>query len=93
MTSIHNAEESENLRLDMARNQLLILNVVLTVTTVVIGFCGYITGIFGMNLDQTTWLQDVYGIFTVVFVSTLLFIIIGGCSLVCFLMKYEYIPC
>ena len=43
-TQMQNAEESESLRLDSARNQLMIVNAVLSVVTGVIGFCGYITG-------------------------------------------------
>lgn len=90
---IRNAEESENLRLDLARNQLLIVNIVLSVLTCAIGFCAYVTGIFGMNLDQTLWLQDVYGVFTGVVISTLLFMVIVGAGVVYLLMYFEYVPC
>jgi hypothetical protein len=44
-------------------------------------FSAYITGVYGMNLDQTTTIQNVYGIFEAVFTTTfaLIFIITGTC--------------
>lgn len=54
-------------------------NTTLTIATVAIGFSAYITGVYGMNLDQTTTIQNVYGIFETVFTVTfaLIFIITG----------------
>jgi magnesium transporter len=56
-TNIHNAEEMVSLRLDTSRNELLIANTALTVLSCGIGFGAYISGVFGMNLDQTKYLQ------------------------------------
>lgn len=56
-TNIHNAEEMVSLRLDTSRNELLIANTALTVLSCGIGFGAYVSGVFGMNLDQTEYLQ------------------------------------
>lgn len=68
-----------SLKLDTSRNELLMANTTLTIATVAIGFSAYITGVYGMNLDQTTTIQNVYGIFETVFTVTfaLIFIITG----------------
>ena len=68
-----------SLKLDTNRNELLMANTTLTIATVAIGFSAYVTGVYGMNLDQTTPIQNVYGIFEAVFTVTfaLIFIISG----------------
>jgi Mg2+ and Co2+ transporter CorA len=68
-----------SLKLDTSRNELLMANTTLTIATVAIGFSAYVTGVFGMNLDQTTTIQNVYGIFEAVFTVTfaLIFVITG----------------
>ncbi len=89
---IRNAEESESLRLDMARNQLMVVNVVISVVTSFIGFGAFISGIFGMNLDQTRWLQSVHGVFTGVCIGALCFIIFGATAVLSFLLQFGYVP-
>ena len=91
-TQMQNSEESESLRLDSSRNQLMIVNAVLSVLTCIIGFCAYITGAFGMNLDQVYTLQPVKGVFNAVFCITMFFIPVGTALICWFLMKYGYIP-
>jgi Mg2+ and Co2+ transporter CorA len=71
------------LRLDTSQNQLLIANTAITVLGCAIAFAAYITGAFGMNLDNVDSIQPVKFSFTVVFVlsfagSVLLFLIIYG---------------
>lgn len=68
-----------SLKLDTSRNELLMANTTLTIATVAIGFSAYVTGVYGMNLDQTTTIQPVYGVFETVFTVTfaLIFIITG----------------
>ena len=91
-TQIQNAEESESLRLDSSRNQLMIVNAILSVLTCIIGFCAYITGAFGMNLDQVYYLQPIKGVFNAVFCITMFFIPIATVAICWGLMKYGYIP-
>ena len=68
-----------SLKLDTSRNELLIANTTLTIATVAIGFSAYVTGVYGMNLDQTTTIQNTYGIFEAVFTVTfaLIFVVTG----------------
>lgn len=48
------------LRLETSRNKLLIVNTILAVLACTMGFGSFVSGIFGMNLDQTTTIQP-YG--------------------------------
>ena len=70
-----------SLRLDTSRNELLIANTALTVLSCGIGFGAYVAGIFGMNLDQTIYLQPRQGSFVIVtilsFVGICLIFILG----------------
>jgi magnesium transporter len=80
-TNIHNAEEMVSLRLDTSRNELLIANTALTVLSCGIGFGAYVSGVFGMNLDQTKYLQPRANSFLIVavlsFVGVVLVFFIG----------------
>jgi Mg2+ and Co2+ transporter CorA len=77
MVTMQNAEDLMSLKLDTNRNELLMANTTLTIATVAIGFSAYVTGVYGMNLDQTITIQNVYGLFETVFAVTfaLIFII------------------
>jgi hypothetical protein len=63
---IQSAQELVLLRLDTSRNELLIANTALAVLACSIAFGGYIAGIFGMNLDNTIYLQNVDNSFVIV---------------------------
>lgn len=56
--NIKHSEESAMLRLSSVRNQLMIVNTIISIITCVIGFGSYVAGIFGMNLDNTEYLQQ-----------------------------------
>lgn len=60
---IQSAEELVSLRLDTSRNELLIVNTQMAVLACCIGFAAFITGAFGMNLDNTIYLQYVPNLF------------------------------
>lgn len=81
------------LKLDTSRNRLLVTNTTLVVYLVAIAFSAYLTGIYGMNLDQTVTIQTVvYGVFEVMFVSSFsLIFIISGCILY-YLKRNRIIP-
>ena len=57
----------------------------LQVASVLITFGAYVTGIFGMNLDNTVTIQPIYGVFTLVSVLTFALIIVGN-----FVVMYYY---
>lgn len=84
-TNIHNAEEMVSLRLDTSRNELLIANTALTVLSCGIGFGAYVSGVFGMNLDQTEYLQPRKNSFLIVTMLSFL-----GVTLV-FFIGYGYL--
>lgn len=75
-TQIQSAEELVSLRLDTSRNELLIANTALSVLACSIGFGGYLTGIFGMNLDNVETIQPVKYSFTIVCVVSFSVIVI-----------------
>jgi hypothetical protein len=60
-----------SLRLDTSRNELLITNTVLAVLACCFGLGAYVTGIFGMNLDNTGRLQSTPHVFSSVIVTSL----------------------
>jgi hypothetical protein len=60
--------------LDTSRNELLIANTALAVLACSIGFSAYLTGVFGMNLDNTVYLQFVKGGFAGIFAGTFVLI-------------------
>lgn len=67
-----------SLRLDTSRNELLIANTVLAILACCFGLGAYVSGIFGMNLDNTGKLQSTPNVFyTVIATST-------GCMILMF---------
>lgn len=68
--------------IEMNRNQLLVETTKLTVISVMTGFGGYLAGIFGMNLDNSTTdepglVQQYSGGFVVVFVVSFVVMLAG----------------
>lgn len=76
---------------DSATN-VFVVNTCITIVATAISFCGYVTGAFGMNLDQTEWLQLLPGVFISVCVATLLFIVLGSLGLIQLLVYKRYLP-
>lgn len=62
----------------MARNKVLVANIMLTIVSANITFGAYITGIFGMNLDNTITIQPINGVFEVVFMGTFVLMIVAS---------------
>lgn len=75
---LDNTEVQASLRLDMARNKVLVANIMLTIVSANITFGAYITGIFGMNLDNTITIQPINGVFEVVFMGTFVLMIVAS---------------
>lgn len=72
---LEEVEASVLLRLDISRNELLVASTVLSVVACTIGFAGFITGAFGMNLDNSEELVPVKGLFGGVFGACLVLIV------------------
>jgi Mg2+ and Co2+ transporter CorA len=75
-----------SLRLDISRNKVLVANIALSICSVNITFGAYITGIFGMNLDNTASIQPVQGVFATVWVGTFVLMIISTVSVYYYLV-------
>ena len=63
---MQSAEELVSLRLDTARNQLLVANTLFAILACAVAFGSYIASIFGMNLDNSR-LESTPGLFAVIF--------------------------
>ena len=90
--NIKHSEESAMLRLSSMRNQLMIVNTIISIIACTIGFCAYVTGVFGMNLDNTKYIQPVPGVFNGVIISTMTFMPTVTILTILFLKKYDFIP-
>jgi hypothetical protein len=81
-----------SLRLDTSRNELLIANTALAVLACSIGFGAYITGIFGMNLDNVDYIQPVKHVFAAVSVGSFALIILVFCAILFYLRWSGMLP-
>ena len=86
---------------DTAKNDeqtvVLVVNTAVTILSACISFSGYVTGAFGMNLDQTVCpgeycLQTTAGTFQGVCVGTLIFICAGAPIFVLLLQFFGFLP-
>eukprot|EP01035_Chromulina_nebulosa_P027431 gene27431-36084_t len=68
---IQSAEELVSLRLDTSRNELLIANTALSILACSIAFSAYITGVFGMNLDNVDTIGNTPNLFYAITAFTL----------------------
>ena len=75
-----------SLRLDTSRNELLIANTMLAVLACCFGLGAYVSGIFGMNLDNTLngIQQHRHGFYTVTAAS------FGGMCIMFFLLVWVF---
>jgi magnesium transporter len=93
LNTLQNAEDSMKLKLDTSRNRLLITNTTFAVYLMAIGFGSYLTGIYGMNLDNTVTIQFVvYGVFETIFVASFSIIIIISASVLYYLRRNYILP-
>jgi Mg2+ and Co2+ transporter CorA len=89
---IEHEEEYAILKLSLIHNQLMMINMIISILTCVIGFCAYVTGLFGMNLDNVQYIQPVPGVFNGVLISTIVFIPIVTFLVIWILKQNELIP-
>lgn len=89
---IEHEEEYTILKSSLLQNQYMFINMLISILTCVIGFCAYITGLFGMNLDNVIYLQPIHGFFNGVLIATLIFIPLMTSLVVWIMRKHELIP-
>ena len=90
-------EKSLELRLETSRNELTLINTYFTITSAFFGFGGFLAGIFGMNLDNSTTtepglVQSKKGSFIVVTVISAACIVVGITSTYFYLLYKNIIP-
>lgn len=90
LVEIKHCEENVLSKTNYSRNNLMILNMIISILMIAISFCSYITGLFGMNLDNVKDLQPINGIFNGVVVSTIIFIPIATFLTIFILSKLNY---
>jgi Mg2+ and Co2+ transporter CorA len=78
------------LRLDTARNQLLITNTVISVIALAFSFGSYVGSIWGMNLDSN--LQETKGLFWGVTIGTTIAMGLLVFGIISYLQYTEIIP-
>jgi hypothetical protein len=79
-----------SLRLDTARNQLLITNTIISVVALAFAFGSYVGSIWGMNLDSN--LQEAKGLFWGVTIGTTLAMGLLVLGILSYLQATEIIP-
>jgi len=58
------------LRLDTSRNELLVANTAFALLATCVGVGAFITGVYGVNLDNTVTIQPYYGVFEIVWAGS-----------------------
>jgi Mg2+ and Co2+ transporter CorA len=81
-----------SLRLDTSRNELLITNTILAVLACCFGLGAYVTGIFGMNLDNTGKLQSTPHVFNTVIVVSAFGMVCLFATLICLFRRNGVFP-
>jgi hypothetical protein len=76
----------------VSQNELLVANTMVTVIACSVGFGSYIAGLFGMNLDQTIWLQPKYGGFTSVVFTSFGFMLFGVWITIWYMQARNILP-
>lgn len=80
------------MQLDTARNNLLTLNTTISVCAVAVGFGSYVTGAFGMNLDNTVTIQETPNVFVIVCAATFTFIITVSVGVIMYFQSLGVLP-
>jgi hypothetical protein len=89
---MQSAEDLVYLRLDTSRNQLLVVNTMFGILACCIAIASYVTGAFGMNLDNVNTLQNQQHLFVIVFVCSFSFLIVMFVSVVYYLRQRSVLP-
>ena len=80
------------MKLDTTRNELLKTNMILTIISTNLTLGGFIAGIFGMNLDNTVYLQQAHNGFLIVTVATSGLVVLGIIFTILFFRYYKILP-
>jgi Mg2+ and Co2+ transporter CorA len=79
-------------RLDVSKNELLVALTIVAVISTAVGSGSYLTGAFGMNLDQTIWLQPVHGSFAAVLFGSFGFVVMSSWLTLSYIRAKEIWP-
>jgi len=79
---IVSTEQGQELQGLNVQTKVLVANTMITVLATVIGFCGYVTGAFGMNLDNTYWTWPDFSFNTVIGVTLGFIVVITKLSMI-----------
>ncbi len=80
------------MRLEASRNELLVATTIISIISSTIGFAGFITGAFGMNLDNTQKFETINGFFAWVITLCVLFIITASAGVILYFEKSGWLP-
>ena len=86
------AQEMVSMKLDTTRNELLKTNMILSIVALYLTLGGFVAGIFGMNLDNTIYLQSTPHVFMTVTLVTTGVIIVGIVLTIAFFIMYDILP-
>lgn len=89
---LENAEVSVGIRLDASRNELLVASTIISIISCTISFGGFVTGAFGMNLDNTAQFEVIDGMFDSVVALCVVFIIVASSSVILFFEFKGWLP-
>ena len=81
-----------SLRLDTSRNELLIANTNLAILACCFGLGAFVSGIFGMNLDNTGKLQSTPDVFVTVIFSSLVAMGVMFVGLIVYFKRTKLFP-
>jgi Mg2+ and Co2+ transporter CorA len=90
--TVNNSEDSLLLRLDVMRNQLLLANTLITIVAVNLAFGSFVSGIFGMNLDNTRNIEPMKDSFITVTVVTIAVMFIFTAISILILIRNGMLP-
>jgi cytoskeletal protein RodZ len=78
--------------LEASRNELLVATTIISIISSTIGFAGFVTGAFGMNLDNTRKLESIDGFFAWVITLCVLFVILVSSGVILYFEKSGWLP-
>eukprot|EP01038_Epipyxis_sp_PR26KG_P011061 gene11061-14847_t len=80
------------MRLDTARNELLVTNTVIAILAGCISFGALITAIFGMSIDNLNSLQPIDGLFEIIVGVSFSVIVVSFVVIVTYMKRVKIIP-
>ncbi len=89
---LESAEVSVGIRLDASRNELLVATTIISVISCTISLAGFVTGAFGMNLDNSAEFEGIEGMFDAVVGLCVMFIVVLSSGVILFFEYKGWLP-